>query len=95
VATLIIDTCINCGECVAACPNQAISAGEQLYVIEPSRCSECVGFHAEEQCAKVCPVDACLPDPDRQESEAVLLARARKLHPTRRFPDPAPSRFRR
>ena len=93
VATLIVDGCINCGLCEPACPNQAISAGEQLYVIEPERCTECVGFHAEEQCAKVCPVDVCLPDPDREETEAALFARAKQLHPRKTFPSPVPSRF--
>jgi ferredoxin len=93
MATLIVDDCINCGACEPVCPNRAISAGEQLYVIDPARCTECVGFHDEEQCAKVCPVDACLPDPDREETEPVLLARAKKLHPTRPFPPDFPSRF--
>jgi ferredoxin len=95
MATLIVDDCINCGACEPVCPNQAIRAGEALYVIDPRRCTECVGFHDTEQCAAACPVDACLPDPDRQESEATLLARAKKLHPTVRFSDPPPSRFRR
>jgi ferredoxin len=94
VATLIVETCINCGACEPACPNNAIREGEALYVIDPERCTECVGFHAEEQCAKVCPVDSCLPDPDREEAEAVLIARARRLHPKRTFPSPMPSRFR-
>ena len=94
MATLIVENCINCGACEPACPNQAIRAGEELYVIEPSRCTECVGFHDEEQCASVCPVDACLPDPDRQEEEATLFARAKKLHPRHAFPDAYPSRFR-
>jgi ferredoxin len=94
VATLIVETCINCGACEPACPNTAIREGEALYVIDPERCTECVGFHAEEQCAKVCPVDSCLPDPDREEAELVLVARARRLHPKRNFPSPLPSRFR-
>ena len=95
MATIIVDDCINCGACEPVCPNQAIKAGEALYVIDPRRCTECVGFHDHEQCAAACPVDACLPDPDREESEATLLARAKSLHPKRRFADPPPSRFRR
>ncbi len=94
MATLIVEDCINCGACEPVCPNKAISAGEAIFVIDSGRCTECVGFHGEEQCASVCPTDACLPDPDRQESEATLLARARRLHPSRAFPAPVPSRFR-
>jgi ferredoxin len=68
--------------------------GEELYVIDPDRCTECVGFHDEEMCARVCPVDCCLPDPDREEEEPTLLARAKKLHPSHAFGDDFPSRFR-
>lgn len=94
MATIIVDDCINCGACEPVCPNSAIRPGEQLFVIDPRRCTECVGFHEEEQCARVCPVDACLPDPDREESESVLLERARTLHPRHTFMEPPPSRFR-
>ena len=94
MATLIVESCIGCGVCEDECPNGAIRAGEDLYVINPERCTECVGFHAEEQCAKVCPIDACLPDPDRDEDEDVLVARAKRIHPQRPFAAPMPSRFR-
>lgn len=94
MATLIVDDCINCGACEPVCPNKAISEGEALYVINPERCTECVGFHDTEQCAAVCPTEACLPDPDREEDEATLLARARRLHPKKVFAEPIPSRFR-
>lgn len=95
MATLIVDDCINCGACEPVCPNKAISAGEALYVINPARCTECVGFHDTEQCAAVCPVDACLPDPDREETETVLITRAKRLHPKQAFSNDFPSRFRR
>lgn len=95
MATIIVGDCISCGACVPVCPNRAIRAGEQIYVIDANRCTECVAFHDVEQCAVVCPVDACLPDPDREESEADLLARARAQHPKRTIPHPLPSRFRR
>jgi ferredoxin len=94
MATLIVDDCINCGACEPVCPNRAISPGEQMHVIDPERCTECVGFHGEEQCARACPVDSCLPDPDREEDEATLIARARRLHPHRAFEPVFPSRFR-
>ena len=53
---------------------------EEFYFIVPSKCTECKGFHDEPQCAAVCPVDCCLPDPDRVETEEVLLDRKEVLH---------------
>ncbi|HRI01086.1 MAG TPA: 4Fe-4S dicluster domain-containing protein [Saprospiraceae bacterium] len=50
------------------------------YFIVPDKCTECVGFHDEPQCAAVCPVDCCLPDPDRRESNETLLERKERLH---------------
>ena len=53
---------------------------EDFYFIVPDKCTECQGFHEEPQCAAVCPVDCCVPDPDREETEEVLLARQARLH---------------
>jgi hypothetical protein len=53
-----------------------------------------VGFFDHEACAAVCPVDCCVPDPNKPETEQVLLERARELHPDKEFADDAPSRFR-
>lgn len=53
---------------------------DEFFYIVPSKCTECQGFHDEPQCAAVCPVDCCLPDPDHEESEDVLLARKEELH---------------
>ncbi|MFN6092455.1 MAG: ferredoxin, partial [Bacteroidota bacterium] len=44
------------------------------------KCTECVGFHDEPQCASVCPVDCCVDDLDFRESEAELLAKKEKMH---------------
>ena len=57
MSTLITDECINCGVCEPECPNTAISEGEDFYEIEDDLCTECVGFHGEEACQEVCPVD--------------------------------------
>ena len=86
MATIITDECINCGVCEPECPNGAISEGQDYYVIEPDLCTECVGFHGEEACQEVCPVDCCIPDPDKRESEEELLERAKALHPDDTFP---------
>lgn len=93
MSTMITDICINCGACEPECPNEAISEGEEIYVINPALCTECVGHFDEEQCAVVCPVDCCVPDPNIVEPEDKLLDRAKKLHPDKNFPDDFPSRF--
>ncbi len=80
MATFITDECIGCGACLPECPNHAISEGEYIFTIEPSLCTECVGFYNEEQCASVCPVDCCVPDPARPETEELLFERALRLH---------------
>ena len=95
MATMITEECINCGACEPECPNEAISEGDDIFIIDPDRCTECVGHFDEEQCAAVCPVDCCVPDPNNMEAEAALLHRAEVLHPDRPFdPDTFPSRFR-
>src|ERR1051326_7405874 len=94
MATMITSDCINCGACEPECPNNAISQGETIFVIDPKLCTECVGFHDYEACAAVCPVDVCVTDPNNIESEEVLIARARKLHPETDFGGNFQSRFR-
>jgi ferredoxin len=81
MATKITDECISCGACEAECPNDAISEGDEFYVIDPEKCCECVGFHEELACQAVCPVECCEADPDRVETEDVLIKRALALHP--------------
>lgn len=80
MATMITEDCINCGVCEPECPNDAISQGIEVFVIDPALCTECVGFHDQEQCAVVCPVDCCVPDPNNLEPEQILLDRAKVLH---------------
>ena len=94
MATMITNDCINCGACEPECPNNAISQGETIFVIDPQLCTECVGFHDYEACAAVCPVDCCVTDPNNIETEEVLIARARVVHPETRFDDSFESRFR-
>ena len=86
MATFITEECINCGACEPECPNGAISQGEDIYVINPDLCTECVGFHDEEACAAVCPVDCCVPDPNRPETEEQNYAKLAKIHPDKTFP---------
>jgi len=60
MALKITDECINCDVCEPECPNDAIYQGEEIYEIDPNRCTECVGHFDEPQCRQVCPVD-CIP----------------------------------
>ncbi|MDP4301343.1 YfhL family 4Fe-4S dicluster ferredoxin [Leptothrix discophora] len=72
MALMITSECINCDVCEPECPNQAISMGEDYYVIDPARCTECVGHFGEPQCVQVCPVE-CIPvHPEHVESPAQL-----------------------
>ena len=78
MATHITQDCINCGACEPECPNEAISEGDEIYVIDPELCTECVGFYDHEACQAVCPVECCLPNPQIVETEEVLIARSIK-----------------
>jgi len=60
MALHITDECINCGACEPACPVEAISEGEEYFVIDQKKCVECEGYFDEPQCAAVCPTDACV-----------------------------------
>jgi ferredoxin len=72
MALIITDECINCDVCEPECPNDAISQGPEIYVIDFHRCTECVGHFDRPQCREVCPVD-CIPvDPAHLESPAEL-----------------------
>jgi ferredoxin len=53
---------------------------QDVYYIVPDKCTECTGFHEEPQCAAVCPVDCCVPDPDHVEDKDTLLSRKERLH---------------
>ena len=79
MALIITDECINCDVCEPECPNDAISAGEEIYVIDPKKCTECVGHFDEPQCQIVCPVD-CIPlNPDVVETKAQLQEKYLRL----------------
>lgn len=109
MSTTITEECINCGACEPECPNTAIYEGgakweldgethpplqQDIFYIAPEKCTECVGFFDQEQCAAVCPVDCCIPDPNNPETEEQLIERARELHPDQDIGASFPSRFR-
>jgi ferredoxin len=79
MALLITDECINCDVCEPECPNGAISQGEEIYEIDPDKCTECVGHYATAQCVEVCPIDCIIPHPDIKESKEELQQKYLKL----------------
>ncbi|MGL5310105.1 MAG: YfhL family 4Fe-4S dicluster ferredoxin [Plesiomonas shigelloides] len=80
MALLITDKCINCDMCEPECPNQAIAMGEQVYEIDPDRCTECVGHYDNPTCIKVCPIDCIITDPARTETDEQLWEKFALLH---------------
>jgi ferredoxin len=57
MALKITDECISCGACEPECPVEAISEGDEYFVIDPDVCVECEGYFDTSQCVEVCPVD--------------------------------------
>ena len=53
--------------------------GPEIYVIDPNKCTECVGHFDEPQCVTVCPVE-CIPvDRNRVEDKEMLLQKYHRL----------------
>jgi ferredoxin len=80
MALIITDECTACDACVDPCPNDAIKAAEPIYIIDPLRCTECVGAEDEPQCKLVCPADCIISDPDWPESQDQLMAKYEQIH---------------
>lgn len=79
MALSITSECINCDVCEPECPNQAISQGQDYYVIDPAKCTECVGHFDQPQCVQVCPVDCIETSSDHPETRTQLLAKYKRL----------------
>ena len=79
MALFITDECINCDVCEPECPNEAISAGDEIYEIDPNLCTECVGHYETSQCIEVCPVDCILVDPKHEETKEQLMEKYTQL----------------
>ena len=79
MALMINEDCVNCGVCEPECPNEAISEGDDIFVIDWEHCTECVGWYEEAQCVEVCPVDCIPKDPEHEETQEQLLEKKEKL----------------
>ncbi|MDK2984936.1 MAG: hypothetical protein PWQ96_578 [Clostridia bacterium] len=56
MAHRITEDCIACGSCMDECPVEAISEGDEIYVIDPDVCSDCG------TCVDACPNDAIVEE---------------------------------
>jgi ferredoxin len=79
MALIITEECINCDVCEPECPNQAIHQGDEIYVIDPNRCTQCIGHYDNPQCMEVCPVDCILQNPSYIETNEQLLLKYSRL----------------
>ena len=62
MALKIINTCVNCYACEPLCPSQAIYKAEAHFLINPRKCTECVGDFDDPQCATICPIEGAILD---------------------------------
>lgn len=79
MALVITDECINCDVCEPECPNGAIFQGDEIYEIDPNKCTECVGHYDLPQCVEVCPVDCIPKDPHHVEDKESLYQKYLRL----------------
>ena len=79
MSLIINDVCIACDACREECPTEAIEEGDPIYIIDPDRCTECVGIYDEPSCISVCPVDCIVPDKDNVETIAELRFKHEKI----------------
>ncbi|MEW5770288.1 MAG: 4Fe-4S dicluster domain-containing protein [Pseudomonadota bacterium] len=62
----IIESCVNCYACEPLCPNQAIYLARvgvhSHFLIDPDKCTECIGDYMDAQCASICPIEGAILD---------------------------------
>lgn len=81
MALTVTDECISCAACEPECPNEAITAGDPHQVIDPNKCTECVGASDDPKCVASCPTDgSIIKDPNNVETHEQLLAKYNGLH---------------
>lgn len=79
MALYITNDCINCDVCVPECPNEAIFLGPEIYIIDPKKCTECIGHYEEPQCKMVCPVNCIFINPEVVETQEQLQEKYEQL----------------
>jgi ferredoxin len=62
MALQINELCVNCWACEPLCPNEAIYEAQPHFLIDPMKCTECLGDHDDPQCAAICPIECAIVD---------------------------------
>jgi Fe-S-cluster-containing hydrogenase component 2 len=60
MALEIAERCVNCWACEPLCPNRAIFEAKPHFLIDSEKCTECLGDHADPQCAAICPIEGAI-----------------------------------
>lgn len=79
MALKITEECINCDVCEPECPNEAIYMGQDIFEIDPNKCTECVGHFDVPQCKEVCPVECIIVNESYIETKEELLLKYKQL----------------
>jgi ferredoxin len=62
MALEIIESCVNCYACEPLCPNEAIYQASPHFLIDPDKCTECLGDYDDAQCSSICPIEGAIVD---------------------------------
>jgi ferredoxin len=62
MALEIIESCVNCYACEPLCPNEAIYQASPHFLIDPDKCTECLGDYDDAQCSSICPIEGAITD---------------------------------
>lgn len=60
MAYAIVESCVNCWACEPLCPSKAIFAAKPHFIIDATKCTECEGDFADQQCASICPIEGAI-----------------------------------
>lgn len=58
---IVAEDCTGCAACEEVCPNHAISPKGDVFIINPKKCTDCVGKYDAPQCVESCPADCIFP----------------------------------
>lgn len=75
--------CVACGWCENECDTHAIAEKGMIYVIDSTKCTECIvnDEYDVQKCVLACITKCIVPDPNHRETREQLLEKYNRLHP--------------